>query len=92
MKWREMALAFLHEKNFAEHPAVKEIVHKAHALEDEGTLTEYPRWDPDTDSVVSPYKKYNQGIAQEFYGDAHWIFQQIAVYLKHTYKISLPDW
>jgi predicted nucleotidyltransferase/HEPN domain-containing protein len=87
----EHFVAEIFEKNFPEHPAVKEIVTKAQALENESTLSEYPAWDPATDSVISPYERYNQEKAQKFYDDAHWSFHQIAVYLKHTYKISLPD-
>ena len=78
-------------KNFKEHPGVSEIVTKAQALENEGTLSEYPTWDPDTDSIVSPYDEYDSETAQNFYKDAHWIFHQIAVFLKHTYQISLPE-
>lgn len=87
----EHFVAEVFERNFPDHPAVKEIVAKAKALENQGTLTEYPMWNPITDSVLSPYEEYDQVKAQKFYDDARWVFQQIAVYLKHTYKISLPD-
>lgn len=87
----EHFVAEVFEKNFQDHPAVKEIVAKAKALENQGTLTEYPMWNSVTGSVVSPYEEYNQESAQKFYDAAHWIFNQIAVYLKHTYKLALPD-
>jgi HEPN domain-containing protein len=87
----EHIVAEIFERNFSEHPGVKGIVSKAQALENEGTLTEYPVWDPTTGSVASPYEEYDQDTAQKFYDDANWIFRQIASYLKHTYKIVLPD-
>ena len=87
----EHFVAEIFEKNFPEHPGLKGIVAKAQALENQGTLTEYPMWNPATDSVVSPYEEYNQETTQKFYDDAHWIFHQIAAYLKHIYKLALPD-
>lgn len=87
----EHFVAEIFEKNFSEHPGVKGIVAKAQALENEGTLTEYPVWDPATGSVASPYEEYDQETAQKFYSEAHWIFHQIASYLKHVYQITLPE-
>lgn len=78
------------EKNYGDHPAINEIVAKAQILENEGTLTEYPYWDHETDSIVSPYEEYDQAIAKAFYDDAHWIYHQIAVYLNHVYQVTLP--
>jgi HEPN domain-containing protein len=86
----EYFVAEIFGKNYPEHPAVKEIVSKAKALEDEGTLSEYPMWDPTTDSIFSPQDEYDKNTAQKFYDDAHWVFHQIAVYLKHTYQVILP--
>jgi HEPN domain-containing protein len=87
----EHFVAEIFEKNFSEHPGVKEIVAKAQALENQGTLREYPMWNPATGSVVSPHEEYDQNAAPKFYNDAHWIFHQIAAYLKHVYQIILPD-
>ncbi len=55
----EHFVADIFEKNYSEHPAVKEIVAKAQALENEGTLSEYPYWDHETDSIISPYEEYD---------------------------------
>lgn len=87
----EHFVAEIFEKNFSEHPAVTGIVSKAKELEDEGTLTEYPIWDHQAGSIASPYEEYDHEATKKFYADAHWIFNQIAVYLKHLYQIVLPD-
>jgi len=86
----EHFVAEIFGKNYPEHPAVKDIVSKAQALEDEGTLSEYPMWDPATDSILSPQDEYDKDTAQKFYDDAHWIFHQISVYLKHTFRLTFP--
>lgn len=84
-------VAEIFEKNFSEHPAAKEIFAKARSLEREGNRSQYPAWDRIKRAVVSPSQKYDQEAAQKFYNDAHWIFHQIASYLKHLYQITLPD-
>jgi HEPN domain-containing protein len=84
-------VAEIFEKNFSEHPAVKEIVAKARTLEKQGNRSQYPTWDRIRKAVVSPSKKYDQEIAQKFYNDAGWIYQQIASFLQQAYQISLTD-
>jgi HEPN domain-containing protein len=83
-------VAEIFEKNYSEHPAVKEIVAKAETLEEQGTRSQYPAWDRGTGSVISPSKEYNQETAQKFCADAGWIYHQIASFLQQAHQISLP--
>ena len=84
-------VAEIFEKNFSEHPAIKEIVAKARTLEKQGNRSQYPTWDRKTGSVVSPSKKYDEETSQKFYNDADWIYHQIANFLQQAYQISLTD-
>ncbi len=84
-------VAEIFEKNFSEHPGVKEIVAKARTLEKQGNRSQYPTWDRMRRTVVSPSKKYDRETAQKFYNDAGWIYQQIASFLQQAYQISLTD-